>query len=124
VSQLTATTYHGLVGAARLLQTQPTPTTTGSAGETSPGPMIDQFFASNTWLTSLMAGVGVLLVAYLIIKAIFQSSNDGNRKATGSALRGALLALLLFVPSLIGKIADLGFMAITSLADWLFNLVH
>lgn len=123
MSQLTATTYHGLVGAARLLQTQPTPTT-GPAGEKSPGPMIDQFFASNTWLTSLMAGVGVLLVAYLIIKAIFQSSNDGNRRATGSALRGALLALLLFVPSLIGKIADLGFTAINSLADWLFNLVH
>lgn len=123
MSQLTATTYQGLVGAAHLLQTQPTPTT-GPAGEKSPGPMIDQFFAANTWLTSLMAGVGVLLVAYLIIKVIFQSGSDGNRRATGSAIRGALLALLLFVPSLIGKIADLGFLAITSLADWLFNLVH
>jgi hypothetical protein len=120
---LTATTYHGLVGAARLLQTSPTQTT-GPAGEKSPGPMIDQFFAANTWLTSLMAGVGVLLIAYLIIKAIFTSSSDGNRKATGGIVRGLLLALLLFVPSLIGKIADLGFLAITSLADWLFNLVH
>ena len=122
MSHLTATTYQGLVGAAHLLQTQPAPT--GPAGEKSPGPMIDEFFAANTWLTSLMAGVGVLLVAYLIIKLIFQSGSDGNRKATGSAIRGALLALLLFVPSLIGKIADLGFLAITSLADWLFNLVH
>lgn len=122
MSYLTTTTYQGLVGAAHLLQQQPAPAT-GSAGETSPGPMIDDFFAANTWLTSLMAGIGVLLVAFLIIRAIFQSANDGNRKATGGALRGALLALLLFVPSLIGQIADLGFLAITSLADWLFKLV-
>jgi hypothetical protein len=122
VSYLTTSALNGLVGAAGLLQQQP-PTTTGPAGENSPGPMIDQFFADNTWLTSLMAGVGVLLVAFLIIKAIWQSTNDGGRKAAGGALRGALLALLLFVPSLIGKIADLGFVAITSLADWLFGLL-
>ena len=97
---------------------------TGPAGEKSPGPMIDDFFAANPWLTSLMAAIGVLLVAFIIIRLIFQSFDDSNRKATGSAIKGALLALILFVPSLIGKIADIGFTAVTSLADWLFNLVH
>ncbi|HET6952893.1 MAG TPA: hypothetical protein VFI47_21095 [Acidimicrobiales bacterium] len=121
MSNLIAITYHGPVGVVRFLQEPGT--STGPAGEQSPGPMIDDFFASNPWLTSAMAGIGVLLVAFLIIKAIWQSKDDGKSKALGSAIRGALFALLLFVPSLIGKLADLGFTAITSLADWFFELL-
>jgi hypothetical protein len=121
VSYLTTSSYHGLVGAARFIQEPGT--STGPAGESSPGPMIDDFFASNPWLTSAMAGIGVLLVAFLIIKAIFQSKDDGRNRAFGSAIRGAILALLLFVPSLIGQLADLGFTAVTSIADWFFGLL-
>jgi hypothetical protein len=129
VSYLTLASIHlgGLVGGVlpQVAQAPPaTPPGSGAAGEKSPGPMIDDFFASNPWLTSLMAAVGVLLVAFIIIRLIFQSFDDSNRKATGTAVKGALLALILFMPSLIGQIADIGFAAITSLADWLFNLVQ
>ncbi len=121
MSYLTTTTYHGLVDAAGLGQ-QPG-TSSRAAGENSPGPMIDDFFASNPWLTSVMAGVGVLLLAYLVLRGVWQSKDEGNRKAFGSAIKGALLALVLFIPSLIGMMADLGFTAVTSLADWFFDLL-
>jgi hypothetical protein len=95
---------------------------TDAGDDTNLGPMFDDFFASNTWLTAAMAGVGVLLIAYILLRTIWQSKDEGGRRAAGSALRGLALAVILFVPSLIGKIADLTLTAVTSIADWFFGL--
>ena len=89
----------------------------------NPGDMVNDFFASNPWLTALMAGAGVVLVLWVILRAIWQSKEEGTSRASLTAVRGALLAMLLFVPSLIGRIAGLAYTGVTAVADWFFNLL-
>ena len=89
----------------------------------NPGDMLNDFFASNQWLTAVMAGMGVVLVLWVILRAIWQAREEGTNRASLTAVRGALLAMLLFIPSLIGKIAGLAFTGVTAVADWFFALL-
>jgi len=93
------------------------------ADSRNPGDMVNDFFASNPWLTALMAGAGVVLVLWVILRAIWQAKEEGTNRASLTAVRGALLAMLLFVPSLIGKIAGLAYTGVTAVADWFFALL-
>lgn len=88
-----------------------------------PGAMITEFFESNTWLTAVMAGVGVVLIVWTVLRTIWISKDEGSRKATGSALKGGLLALLLFYPSLIVEIAVFASNSVHKVASWFFDTV-
>ena len=110
-----------LTQASALLLQQQEPASDNAAR--NPGDMLNDFFASNPWLTALMAGVGVVLILWVILRAIWQSKEEGTSRASLTAVRGALLAMLLFVPSLIGRIAGLAYTGVTAVADWFFNLL-
>ncbi|HEX6568457.1 MAG TPA: hypothetical protein VF015_04805 [Acidimicrobiales bacterium] len=101
------------------LQQDPTDTVT----DEDPGTMISDFFQSNTWLTAVMAGMGVVLIVWTVLRTIWISKDEGSRKATSSALKGGLLALLLFSPSLIVDIAVLASDSVQKVASWFFDTV-
>ncbi len=88
-----------------------------------PGNLIGEFFESNPWLTAAMAGIGVVLVVWTILRTIWVARDDGSRKAFASALKGGALALLLFSPSLVVRIAALASDGVRDIAGWFFDTV-
>ena len=111
-----------LTQASTLLLAQQEPAA-ADPGARNPGDMLNDFFASNPWLTAIMAGVGVVLILWVILRAIWQAKEEGTGRAGLTAVRGALLAMLLFIPSLIGEIASLAYTGVTAVADWFFGLL-
>ena len=114
----TTSVYLHLAGGARFQQ-EPG----ASLEDEDPGTLITDFFESNPWLTAIMAGVGVVLVVWTILRTIWISRDDGNRKAFASALKGGVLALLLFSPSLVVRIAVLASDGVREVAGWFFDTV-
>ena len=116
---LTTSVYLHLVGGAGFQQQEPG----ASLEDEDPGTLLTDFFDSNPWLTAMMAGVGVVLVVWTILRTIWISRDDGNRKAISAALKGGVLALLLFSPSLVVQIAVLASDAVSEVAGWFFDTV-
>lgn len=115
---LTRSVYHHVAGAA-WYQQEP-----GAALEDEdPGDLLTEFFQSNPWLTAVMAGVGVVLIVWTVLRTIWISKDDGSRKALSSALKGGALALLLFSPSLVVKIVVLASDGVREAAGWFFDTV-
>ncbi|HEX6417270.1 MAG TPA: hypothetical protein VFZ77_02195 [Acidimicrobiales bacterium] len=115
---LTPTIREGFAAVARLQQER-----TETVRDGDPGAMITEFFESNPWLTAVMAGVGVVLVIWTVLRTIWVSKDEGSRRAAGSALKGGLLALLLFYPSLIVEIAVFASNSVHKVASWFFDTV-
>ena len=111
-----------LTRASTLLLAQQEPAAADPAAR-NPGDMLNDFFASNPWLTALMAGVGVVLILWVILRAIWQAREEGTGRAGLTAVRGALLAMLLFIPFLIGAAATQTYTGVTAVADWFFALL-
>ena len=111
-----------LIKASTLLLAQLAPSAADPAAR-NPGDMLNDFFESNPWLTALMAGVGVVLVLWVILRAVWQAREEGSGRAGLTAVRGALLAMLLFIPSLIGEIASVAYTGVTAVAAWFFSLL-
>jgi hypothetical protein len=116
---LTTSVYLHLVGGAGFQQQEPG----ASLEDEDPGTLLTDFFDSNPWLTAMMAGVGVVLVVWTILRTIWISRDDGNRKAISAALKGGVLALLLFSPSLVVRIAVLASDGVREVAGWFFDTV-
>lgn len=116
---LTTSVYLHLAGGAGFQQQEPG----ASLEDEDPGTLLTDFFDSNPWLTAMMAGVGVVLVVWTILRTIWISRDDGNRKAISAALKGGVLALLLFSPSLVVRIAVLASDGVREVAGWFFDTV-